>query len=81
MSGWLFRVVVAWDVLLMTTFFNGKRNETISACLYELDRDGKWYGGPLRKAVDFLLSYWGPDHCYASWLIEQKVPLWNGARQ
>lgn len=37
--------------------------------------------GPLRKAVDFLLSYWGPDHCYASWLIEQKVPLWNGARQ
>lgn len=81
MKSWLFNVIVATDVWLMTVFFRGKRNETISACLYELDRDGKWYGTPLRKTVDFLLSGLERDHCYRSWLIEQKIPLWNGALQ
>lgn len=74
MSKYLFNVIVALDVFLMTVLFAGKRNETISACLYAIERDGKWYGTPLRKAVDLLMSWREYEHCRIQFELEQK---WN----
>ncbi len=68
----LLLIFIAVDVLVMTVFFGGKRNETISACLWSIEKDGKWYGSPLRKLVDWLLSWAEKDHCRKAWVYEQR---------
>lgn len=67
----LLLIFIAIDVLLTTVFFGGKRNETISACLWSIEKDGKWYGLPLRRSVDWLLSWAEDDHCRKAWEYEQ----------
>jgi len=70
----LLLIAIALDVLIMTTFFMGKRNETISACLYSLDKDQKWWGRALRVGVDYIFELLGdPDHCHQSWKTENPL--------
>jgi hypothetical protein len=71
MKHYLLRVIIAIDILAMT-LFNGKRNETISACLWSMEQSGKWLGYTLRPVVDFLLSPLEKDHCALSWMMENR---------
>jgi hypothetical protein len=59
----------------MTAFFNGRRNETISACLWSMEQSGKWLGYTLRPVVDFCLAWAESNHCRISWQNENKGGL------
>lgn len=69
----LFTILIAFDVFIfaLITLGGAKRNETISAACWELDRDGKWHGKLLRPVIDFLFRPLGKDHCLEAWKIEQ----------
>lgn len=65
-------LVVSLDifVLALTTLGDSRRNETISACLWSMDQDGRLLGRLFRPAVDLLLSPLESNHCFVSWLVE-----------
>lgn len=67
---------VLWrlDVKLLKVFSNVpvKPDETISAALHELKRDGKWQGRFFQPIIDFIFSIREKDHCYQQWLREQQ---------
>lgn len=66
------RVLVALDVLIMAVM-NGKRNETMSAAAWSLEKDGKWQGYLFRPMIDAL--FWlEPNHCAISWCNENPNP-------
>lgn len=69
----LFTILIALDVFVFAvlTLGGSKRNETISAACWELERDGKWQGKVSRPVIDFLLRPLGPQHCLRAWEIEQ----------
>ena len=71
MSNYLFNIIVAWDILIMT-HFGGKRNETVSSCMWTMEQDGKLVGRIMRPVIDFLLSWRDPHHCAASYFMEQR---------
>jgi hypothetical protein len=70
-SGYIFRVIVAFDILLMA-LCNGKRNETISSCAWSMEQNGKLLGRILRPLIDFLVSPWEDHHCATSYFVEQR---------
>ena len=67
------RVLWRLDVKLLKLFSSvpTKPDETISAALYELKRDGKWQGRVFLPLVDFIFSIREKDHCYQQWLRER----------
>lgn len=67
-------LVVALDifVLALITLGDSRRNETISACLWSMEQDGRLLGRLFRPAVDLLLSPMESDHCLVSWLAENN---------
>ena len=72
MRGYLLRVAIALDVLLMTTLFNGKRGETMSAACWSLEQHGHFFKF-WRKPIDAFFSLLGDrDHCANSWLEENN---------
>lgn len=72
-------ILIALDIFVfaLITLGGSKRNETISAAAFELERDGKWQGKLFRPIIDFLMSGLEKDHCHRAWLIENKDLLWN----
>ncbi len=70
----ILRLLVHLDIQALAILSLGasKHNETISACLWELDRDGRWHGMVLRRVVDFLFAPWGYEHCRGQWLYEES---------
>ncbi len=75
----LLAILIALDIFVLAciTFGGSRRNETISSCLWTLERDGKWMGRIGRPLVDWLFSPLESHHCYVSWLVENKPELWN----
>lgn len=73
MSQRIFTILIALDVFVfaLITLGGTKRNETISAACWELERDGKWQGKFFRPLIDWLLRPLGKDHCLRAWEIEQ----------
>ena len=73
MKSRVLKILIAFDIFLfaLLTLGGSKRNESISAACYELDRDGKWQGKLFRPLIDFLLRPLGPKHCFYAWEIEQ----------
>lgn len=69
----LFTILIAMDVFVfaLLTLGASKRNETISAAAWELERDGKRQGKFFRPIIDFLLRPLGTNHCLRAWEIEQ----------
>jgi hypothetical protein len=51
---------LAWVVL---TLGNGSPDETISAALYRMERQGKWAGRTFRPLVDLIFLPFERDHC------------------
>ena len=68
----LLLILIAIDVLVMTTFFRGKRNETISSAAYSLEASGHFFGF-FRAIIDTLFWVVEKDHCAVSWLYENRV--------
>lgn len=72
-------ILIAADVLALAliTLGGSKRNETISSCLWTLEKDGKPIGGLLRPVVDWCFSPLEERHCATSYFVENKPELWN----
>lgn len=68
----LLLILIAVDVFFMTTFFGGKRNETMSAAAYSLEQSGHFFGF-FRPIIDTLFWVVEKDHCAISWLYENRV--------
>lgn len=69
MSGYILRVMISLDVLVMA-LLNGKRNETLSAAAWSLEQDGKLAGRIFRPLIDALL-WFDPCHCAVAYLNER----------
>jgi hypothetical protein len=69
MKAYLLRVLVQLDILVMAVL-NGKRNETLSACAWELEGDGKFFGF-WRPVIDWLFSPLQSNHCAECRAAEQ----------
>ncbi len=70
----ILQLLVRLDIQALAILSLGasKRNETISACLWELDLDERWHGMVLRRVVDLMFRPWGPDHCQSQWVYEES---------
>jgi hypothetical protein len=68
----LLRVLIALDIFVFAilTFGGSRRNETISAAAWSLERDGKWQGRMSRPMIDWLFSRLEKDHCAQAWRTE-----------
>lgn len=68
-------LLIALDhlALAVITLGNCKRGETISACAWTLEQDGKRLGKVLRPLIDWLLVWLERDHCRVSWLAEKHT--------
>jgi len=68
----LLNILIALDQLLWTllTLGNGCPDETISAALWRMERDGKRAGRWFRPVVDWLFSPFGKEHCWQSYVDE-----------
>lgn len=73
MKEWLFIVIVQIDILLMATFFGGKRNETMSAAAWSLHQSGKFFGLLFVPFIDWFFSWYEKDHCASAYLTERTV--------
>lgn len=71
-------ILIALDIFVFAVITLGgtKRNETISAAAWELERDGKWTGKLFRPLIDFLFSAIQHNHCHEAWLIE-NTETWS----
>ena len=67
----LFVIIVQIDILLMATFFGGKRNETMSAAAWSLLQSGKFFGIIFVPMIDFIFSWYEKDHCALAYLTER----------
>ena len=69
----LFTILIALDVFVfaLLTLGGSKRNETISACAWDMDVADKWQGKFFRPIIDFLLRPLGANHCLRAWEVEQ----------
>ncbi len=72
-------IAIALDIFLLSliTLGGSKRNETISSCLWTLEKDGRFIGKALRPVVDWFFSKLERNHCFTSWLVENKTEIWN----
>jgi len=70
MSSYIIRVLVAIDILLMA-ILGGKRNETLSACAWSLEQDGKLLGLIFRPLID-LVFFLEPYHCFITYSKENS---------
>lgn len=68
----ILNLLIAVDQLLLVVFTLGKGHpdETISAALWRMEREGKIAGRIFRPLVDLLFRPIERDHCYAAWLSE-----------
>jgi len=75
----LFAILIALDVFLFSllTLGGAKRNETMSSAAWDLELRGKWQGRCFRPLIDWLLQRLEKDHCQKSWLVENRIDLWN----
>ena len=73
MSRYFFNLLVALD-LLLAAICGCKRNETLSAAAYSLEKDGKFWGKFWRPKIDRAFSRWQAEHCRGEFELEQK---WN----
>jgi hypothetical protein len=70
----LLNLLIAVDQLLWVTltFGEGMPDETISAALYRMEREGRLSGKLLRPLVDALFSPFERDHCKLSFESELR---------
>ena len=73
MSKYLFNILVAID-LLLAAVCGCRRNETLSAAAYSLEKDAKFWGRVWRPVIDLLLSWREYEHCRKQHELETK---WN----
>ena len=73
------RLLVHIDVVIFSIATRGrsKRNETMSSAAWDMYEAGKWQGRVFCPFIDWLFSPWEKNHCYTSWLVENKQQLWN----
>lgn len=68
----IFLIAIDHLVLALITLGNCKRGETISACAWSLEQDGKAMG-IYRPIIDLLFHFIEKDHCRESWLAEMHM--------
>jgi hypothetical protein len=70
----LLNLLIAVDQLIWVTltFGEGMPDETISAALYRMEREGRPSGKLLRPLVDVLFSPFERDHCKLSFESELR---------
>ena len=68
-------LLISVDSLLLAIFTLGncERGETISACAWSLEQDGKLLGRIFRPLIDALFHFIERDHCSESWLAERYL--------
>lgn len=76
----LLAILIALDIFILAciTLGGSRRNETISSCLWTLERDGKLIGRIGRPVVDWLFSPLEANHCATSYYVEYKLETWGG---
>ena len=69
----ILNVLIALDQLawVLLTLGNGMPDETISAALWRMERQGKLAGRVFRPLVDALF-WFDRDHCLKSWQSERS---------
>lgn len=73
MSNYLFNILVAID-LLLAAVCGCRRNETLSAAAYSLEKDAKWMGRFWRPVIDLAFSFRQYEHCRIQHEFETR---WN----
>ena len=75
----LLLILIALDIFVLAciTLGGSRRNETISSCLFTLERDGRLIGRIGRPTVDWLFAKLEHNHCETSYYVENKPELWG----
>ncbi|MCC6199612.1 MAG: hypothetical protein IT466_02425 [Moraxellaceae bacterium] len=75
----LLLILIALDIFVLAciTLGGSRRNETISSCLFTLERDGRLIGRIGRPVVDWAFSRLEKNHCAASYYVEYKLETWE----
>lgn len=68
---YLLRVLIAIDQFFNVALCNGQPDETMSSVAWRMEQAGRFWGF-MRPVIDFLFSYWGPDHCQRACKAEQQ---------
>lgn len=70
----LLNIFIALDQLawVLSTLGNGQPDETISAALWRMERQGKRAGLWFRPVVDFLFRPFEKNHCLIAYLEEKR---------
>ena len=69
----IFLIALDHLCLALITLGNCERGETISACAWSLEQDGKLLGRFFRPLIDALFHLIEPNHCSESWLAERHI--------
>lgn len=73
MRRYVFNLLVAID-LLLAAICGCKRNETLSAAAYSLEKDAKFWGRVWRPVIDLAFSFRQYEHCRIQHEFELR---WN----
>lgn len=70
----LLNVAVSMDQLawVLLTLGHGSPDETISAALWRMEKQGKWAGKAFRPVVDTLFHLFERDHCRKAYEAEHR---------
>lgn len=72
----ILRILIALDIFVfaLITLGGSKRNETISAAAWDLEREGKWQGELFRPSIDAIFNLLDDtNHCQKAWLNEHHT--------
>jgi hypothetical protein len=71
----IFNLLVALDIFLfaLITLGGSKRNQTMSACAWDMEQAGKWQGKLLRPLIDDLFSHLELNHCRSAYENERHT--------
>lgn len=66
-------LLIALDQFLfcLVTLGHSSPDETMSACAWRLEREGRWQGRVFRPLIDFLF-WFDPRHCAMSYVSEKQ---------
>ena len=60
---------LAWSII---TLGHAAPDETISAAMWRMEKEGKWQGKTFRPVIDFLFRPIEKDHCQLSYIAEMN---------
>lgn len=71
LKSYILNVLIGLDQFL-TTLVAGEPDETLSSYAWRMERQGKPWGHVTRPSIDWLMSWYEPNHCRRAYGAERE---------